>query len=164
MAHVQAKPWNPSIVALLISVGVTAGVVALRATGAFERTELKAYDLWCNLRPADTRAAGSIVIVGITEQDIQRLKQYPISDENLAHAIEKLLVYEPQVIGLDIFRDIEVGTGRTQLDNLLTRERNIVVPFMFGQQGYSVAPPPVMRDSDRTGFTDQVLDSDGIVR
>lgn len=60
--------------------------------------------------PEAFRAAYSdyIVIVGITEADIQDLDHYPISDRVLAQVLSQILAFNPVVMGLGLFQDVPV--------------------------------------------------------
>jgi CHASE2 domain-containing sensor protein len=65
-----------------------------------------------------------IVIVGITEVDIQDLDHYPISDRLLAQVLSQILALNPVVVGLGLFRDVPVNYGETRRD--VTVERLLV--------------------------------------
>jgi len=50
-----------------------------------------------------------IVIVGITEADIQDLDHYPISDRVLAQVLSQILAANPVVVGLEESDSSSVG-------------------------------------------------------
>ncbi len=71
-----------------------------------------------------------IVLVTITEQDIQTLGSWPLSDDVLAQALESVARFGPRAIGVDIYRDLTVPPGSERLTGFLAQER----PDHLGQQ------------------------------
>ena len=63
---------SPVAVAALVVVLVSLGALGLRSAGLLESQELAAYDWYVRLRPFDPPPDSRILIVGITEDDIQR--------------------------------------------------------------------------------------------
>ena len=106
-----------------------------------------------------------IVIVGITEEDIQRAKTYPIPDREIADLLKRLQTYQPIAIGLDIVRDIPVEPGHAELTSVFRSSKNAigVEIALPDRNGFIVAPPPALR-SEQVGFADAVLDADGYQR
>lgn len=135
-------------------------MVVLRLLGIFQGLEWKALDSFLRWRPAEPTDE-RILIVGITETDIQQVGTYPIPDGVLAALITELQQYEPQAIGLDLFRDLPVEPGSDQLNQLLAES-----PQLFGIEKVmsSPIPPPPTLPPARVGFNDFVLDDDGFVR
>ena len=165
------RSWRPVAVSCLISGLVILAVAGLRAVGAFQFFELKTYDLWLCWQPHDAKWASPVVIVGVTEDDIQALKSSIIPDAVLADALEKLSVHSPRAIGIDIYRDnIEVGEGRERLNEVVTQYKNIVAVFRVGlgndEEDKPVSPLPVLVGTPRVGFSNQVDDADvdGVIR
>ena len=83
---------------------------------------------------------------------------YPIPDRQLANFLKTLQTYEPQVIGLDVFRDLPVEPGYLELKTALEDMENVigiekVLPI-------SVPPPPAL-PPERIGIVDALLDRDG---
>jgi adenylate cyclase len=64
-------------------------VVLVRSIGLLQLWEWSMYDQFFRWKP-DEAIENRIVIVGITEADIMQAQQYPIPDQVLAEAIEKL--------------------------------------------------------------------------
>src|SRR5262249_54219745 len=60
-----------------------------------------------------------IVLVTITEQDIQTLGSWPLSGDVLAQVLESVARFGPRAIGVDICRDIQVPPASKRLDGLL---------------------------------------------
>ena len=155
--------------ALLIGLAIALLIMGIRYLGILQPWELQAFDQFLRLRPEekpDTR----LLVVTITEEDVQAQEQESrrgsLSDQSLAKLLEKLESYQPQVIGLDIYRDYPVGknlptlaAGMRQNDRLVTICK--VSDPQAGRMG--VAPPPEI-PPDRLGFSDLVLDADSVVR
>jgi adenylate cyclase len=97
----------------LVIIIMAALILGIRQTGKLEYWELLAYDQMVRFRqdaPIDDR----LLIVTITEPDIREEKSWPISDRTLAKVLNKLQAYEPEVIGLDVYRDIPVEPGHQE--------------------------------------------------
>jgi adenylate cyclase len=140
-------------------------VVALRAAGALQGLELEAYDWHLRLRPPAAPGRVPIVLVTVTEKDIQQLGSWPLTDAVLARVLEKVATAGAQAVGLDIYRDVPVAPGHQELNAALARHARIIVPMMLPQGGRpGVAPPPALKGTDRVGFTDVVVDPGGTVR
>lgn len=119
----------------------------------------------------DTATSQRLLIVEITEADIQTLKQYPIPDEVLIQAVNELQEYQPKVIGIDIFRDFPVSDrfkpptdvlpslGRV----MMTQPNTVIVCKVGGETDAGIAPPAGLLN-DQVGFADIPIDEDGVVR
>ena len=138
---------------------IIAIIAVLRILGFLQALEWDALDWALRKRPTE-EPDDSITIVHITENDIQTSLNYPISDRSLVELLERLQVYRPRVIGLDIFRDFPVGDGYKTLSDVLATSDNIIgikkvtAPAIAGPR----ALPP-----DQIGFVDAPLDQDGFV-
>lgn len=141
---------------------VTGTILGVRHLGWLQPLELKAFDLMVQLRP-DPGADPRLLVVTITEQDINTFKKWPISDRVLAKAIAEIARLEPTVIGLDIIRDIPYEPGNAELTAQLKNPKVIPITFI-GNSEYDRAPPPPNIPKTRIGFSDLVLDPDGTVR
>ena len=155
------------LVATLVAVGVALAVIGLRASGKLQRTELGLYDVFVRLW-AQGRAGTQdprIVLVTMTERDIQEQGTWPVADGALARALEMLIALGPRAIGLDIYRDVPVPPGTDELDRVLRREPRIVAVTKFAEgAALAVGAPKVLRGTDRVGFNDVVVDPGGTVR
>lgn len=153
--------WYRSGVPGLIGIGV---VVAARLAGLLQPLEWAALDAglrWRLPEPTDER----VVIVGITEADIQAIGAYPIPDAVLAQLLQQLQTYEPQVIGLDLVRDLPVEPGHADLAAAF-RSMNHVIgaeSIVPDRAGATIDPPSAL-PADQIGFVDSVLDADGNLR
>ena len=150
---------------ILISLAATSSLGILRTLGWTEGAELLAYDRfiqWRAIPESDPR----LLIVGITEADIQAQQKYPLSDETIDRLLRKLEVYRPRAIGLDIYRDVPQPPGRDRLMEYLQGEEERIVTvcqLSRGSDDIGVPPPPGLRKSN-LGFADLAIDEDGVIR
>ncbi|MGL5080248.1 MAG: EAL domain-containing protein [Microcoleaceae cyanobacterium] len=147
------------------SAGAIAGVAStllvlmVRQLGGLQTWELKAFDQGVRLRPhrePDPR----VLVVEITEADIQALGRWPLSDQTLAEVFKVLQQHQPAAIGLDLYRDIPQNPGIDELTTQLQQD-NVVVITNIGEPG---VPPPPDIPPERVGFNDVVLDPDSVIR
>jgi len=104
-----------------------------------------------------------LLVVGITEQDIEALGQYPISDAVLAQTLAKLSQNQPKIIGLDLARNIPIEPGYQSLVTQLQNPKILGITFIGNSALESVPPPPEITE-DRIGYSDVLLDPDGVAR
>lgn len=149
--------------AILSSVIVTALLVGIQQLGALEGMELKAFDQMMQRR-TDPGSDPRILVVAVTENDIQNLKQWPLSGQVLDNLLSKLERYKPRTIGLDIFRDLPVEPGHAQLLRHIQQSDLIVPVCKYADSISPATPPPMGIEPDRVGFSDIVEDSDGVIR
>lgn len=118
------KKHQQTLVAVMITCGVSLGVMTLRHLGAIAQLELRTYDYLLRLRPQESRD-DRIVIVAIDEPDIQRMGRWPWTDQMFADLINQISAGKPAVIGIDKYLDVPVvDQGRhritSQVRQLLT--------------------------------------------
>ena len=155
----------PIATALLISLVIGAGVIGVRAGRLLEAGELALYDWYLRLGHPAPAADPRILIVTLTERDIQSLGAWPIPDDVLAKTLETLLRHEPRTIGLDIYRDVPVPPGPEHLRRVFAADPRVIVVMKFGEGASDgVRPPAAVTDPERIGFNDIVVDPGGIVR
>lgn len=140
-------------------------VILLRFIGLLQAWEWGVFDQYMRWRsPAgkDNR----VVIVGITESDLQALEQSSVNDAKLAELINKLKARQPRAIGLDVYRDLPVEPGSKELAEVFNS-----TPYLVGIQkvvkddlGNVVAPPPILKAKNQVGSNDLILDADNKVR
>ncbi len=150
---------------VIVTLTTTVLVVALRKVGWTESPELLIYDQFTQWR-AIAETDDRLLIVGVTEEDIQVQQRYPLSDETIDQLLQKLEAHEPRVIGLDIYRDIPQNPGREQLMAYLQAEDNrtvTVCQLSKGDDDIGVPPPPGVANKN-LGFADVVIDNDGVIR
>jgi adenylate cyclase len=152
------------LVGLAVSGGMFLGVLALRQAGFLQTPELDAYDRFLRLRPALVAMEPPLLLVRITEDDIQRLG-HPLPDALLAHAVETLLASGPRAIGVDVFRDLPVGEGRERLAAVVTADpRVVMIEKLPDRRDRGVAAPGFLAGRAQVGFNDLMEDAGGIVR
>jgi diguanylate cyclase (GGDEF)-like protein len=141
---------------------VTLAILGVRETGGLQSLELAAHDrsviLTGNL-PPDPR----LLIVEISEEDLRRSRAVPLPDGTLATALEKLQADRPRVIGLDIHRDIPLGSGTDELAEQLSAPNVIVIRKGGENESDRVLPPSFVPES-RVGFSDLIADVDSAIR
>ncbi|MEW6493234.1 MAG: adenylate/guanylate cyclase domain-containing protein, partial [Cyanobacteriota bacterium] len=136
-------------------------VLGVRHLEWLQPLELVAFDQmvrWKPKTPPDPR----ILVVAITEADIQAQNEWPLSDKVVAQLLEKLQQHQPKVIGLDLYRDIPYPPGNTALVEQLQAPNVIVIEKLPDPDNPGVPAPDV--PEERIGFNDLVIDPDGVVR
>ena len=94
--------------AVALGLLVYGSIAVARNFGILQPYELLAYDLGLTVRQMQQPASRYVTIVEVTEPDIAALGRWPLSDEQLSDALERVGAAAPRAIGLDIYRDIEV--------------------------------------------------------
>jgi diguanylate cyclase (GGDEF)-like protein len=145
----------------LIALGISGVVITASYTGLFQTLELSIFDWWFRLRPAEAREE-RIVVVTISESDINHLGQWPISDEILSQVITKIKQQQPRTIGLDIYRDLPVQPGTKKLASILNSTPNLVgVEKAIDEK---VNPSPILKAQEQVALADLIVDRDSQVR
>lgn len=148
---------------LVASAAVCGLVIGVRHLGRLEGLELNYFDRFVQLHP-DEGADPRLLVVAVTQDDIQALDRWPASDRTIDQLLQKLKQYRPRIVGLDIYRDLPVEPGNVELTTRLQVNDNIIAVCKVGDdKGLGVAPPTVVPKT-RLGFSDLVLDRDGVVR
>lgn len=152
--------------------------------GAFQHAELKVYDKWLKLEPADKNPPVNLIVIGINDHDITTdLHQPQISDHDLAALIKRIEEMSPAAIGIDLVRDMPVpdlkATGpdngkqelaevmaadSTQFQNVVASMREPVAWDELGGYVLTQTPGGLSPSSKRVGFPDILEDTDGVVR
>ncbi len=163
----EIKLWQLAAIAL----ATTLTIWGIRSQGYLEPIELAAYDVAMLTRaipePPDTR----ILIVGVTETDLQKWgtknSLSPLDDRIIAQTLQKIQQSQPKAIGLDIYRDRAIGAGTTDLTALLQQPETSIISSCLMPGTTSdfpgVAAPHGVK-SARVGFTNFSTDRDGIIR
>lgn len=142
---------------LTTSTLITTILAWIQPQGVLEPLELAALDRWVQGQP-DAAPDPRLLIVTITEDDLHRY-QLPLSDRILADTLRRLQQFRPQVIGLDLYRDIAHPPGSADFAAQLQAPNLIVIT----DNGAGIAAPAGV-PSDRVGFNDLTLDPDGVLR
>jgi CHASE2 domain-containing sensor protein len=143
-----------------ISTGMTLGIMALRAVGLLQPLELLIYDHIVRSRPPQV-IDDRILVVEITETDLELYQGYPISDALLARLLRELSQHNPRAIGMDIHRHTPQGSGRPALNQELQKNDNIFGVCAFGTNNPDYLPPdiiPLEHHDRRLGFSNLILD------
>lgn len=152
----------PYMTAIFVSGTVFLAISGIRSMGYFEYLELMAYDWFIRIQPVSSGTSPSIVVIGITEKDIQNQGRWPISDATMARALAILERSKPRTVGLDLFRDLPIPPGNKEFESIIEKNKNIITVMKFGNNG--VPPPKAVRDTNQIGFNDILVDPGGIVR
>ena len=156
-----------SVVLRALGIGLLASlvIIAIRISGGLETVELAMYDWTLRLRPQVAQTDPRIVLITITEEDIQNQGRWPLSDEVVGHVLKILTNDGARAVGLDIYRDIEVPPGRDILNNILASHREIITVMKFpNQEGREIPGPKILQETDQIGFNDILVDPGGTVR
>jgi diguanylate cyclase (GGDEF)-like protein len=148
--------------AMLAAATVTLLNMGIRRLGGLQSWELGSFDQFVRWQ-ADRGPDPRLLIVGISEEDIQALGRFPISDEAIAQTLTKLQKHQPKVIGLDLYRDLPQASGQRELLTKLKAPNIVVISKLSDSESPGVPAPPGV-PPDRVGFNDFVLDADGVVR
>jgi CHASE2 domain-containing sensor protein/two-component sensor histidine kinase len=157
----QAKIWRSGA---LPGFAVIVCITIARLTGSLQVLEWMAFDGVLRSRPVEA-AESRIVIVGINENDIKMVGQYPIPDQAIATLLQRLQSYQPRAIGLDLFRDLTTGSSRVKLSQVLRNSSNLVgIEAALGSKASLTVKPPPELPPERIGMADVVIDPDGKLR
>ncbi len=158
------KHWLLENSRVLITASTSAGIVILlRSLGLLQTWEWGLYDHFFRLRPAEPLDP-RIVIVGITEADIQKYG-YPINDRLLAELLYKLNSLKPRAIGIDIYRDSPQEPGYKNLVTALGNIPNIIGIEKIGtKDNLGIKPPAILDQKEQIGFNNIIMDADGKIR
>jgi len=154
---------------LLLSFVITGTIMGVRHLGMLQTWELQAFDHLMRLRP-DEGPDERLLVITVTEADIQAQNQEQrkgsLSDRSLFRLLEKLEQYQPQSIGLDIYRDFPVEAKYKDLATRLQKNERFVAICRVSNPEVNDpgVPPPPEIPVERLGFSDVVLDPDGIIR
>lgn len=155
---------------LTLSSATTGCLLILAQSGLFQSMEVKSFDILTQLTTHgypfihnDRDLESPIVVIAITEEDIQQQQRWPFPDKVFADLLLELQRHEPAVIGLNIYRDVPHYPGTKALAQQLRKE-NVVAIAHLDQLGKTKIPSPLSVSDDRVGFDDFVVDPDGVVR
>ncbi|MBE9013243.1 CHASE2 domain-containing protein [Pseudanabaenaceae cyanobacterium LEGE 13415] len=156
----EVQTWRK---AGLIGLVVILLVVVARVGGGLQSLEWMAYDSLMRLRPAET-IDDRILVIGIDDQDIKQLNTYPVPDQILADLITTIQQSKPAAIGVDIFRDLPVGSGRKALIEVFDRNPNtFIINRVASEDEIGIQPLQGIK-SEQIGFSNVLPDRDGHLR
>jgi len=149
---------------LITSASVTIAVIILRLMGILLSSELALLDQLFRLHPPETPDQ-RIVIVEVSEADLQQIGQWPIPDQVMAQLLQKINTYQPRAIGLDIYRDLPVEPGHQEFITISQTIPNLIgIEKLKDTRSFGVAPPPILNQRQQVGFNNIIVDADGKVR
>lgn len=147
---------------LLTASSVAGLVVLLRLTGLLQGWELAAFDQWVRLRPLEP-VDDRIILVGINEADLRKIGKWPIPDAVLAQLLQRLQAYQPRAIGIDLYRDLPVEPGHSDLLKQYAAF-NLVAIEQIKDAANPAVPAPSGLNRHQVGFNNVPSDPDGKVR
>jgi len=157
--------WNDYQGAFWVWLAVVVAILGLRGAGALQPIELAVYDRLLGRLERPASVSNRVALIEISEQDIQSLGHWPLSDLEVATLIESLLDAGAESVGIDIYRDLPVPPGEEQFERHLEQEPRSVFVFKHGDLGSGGIPGrATLEGSGRLGFSDLLLDPDGRVR
>jgi len=169
VTDVQPVPeiWWQALGRAMLFVGGTSGAIAalvlgVRHLGWLVPQELAVYDRMVQIAP-DPGVDSRLLVVGVTEADIQAQQRFPLSDQTIAQAIAALKPHQPRAIGIDFLRDIPQPPGRADLLTAI-KDPQVIVIKNLGSSEIPATPPPAGVAAEQVGFNDLPLDEDGVVR
>lgn len=138
-------------------------IIIIRQTGFLQRFELLAYDFLIKSSSEESvTVEDKIVIVGITEADIQNIKSYPFSDSVFASVLKEISAQKPRVIGFDVIRDQPVPPGYEEIASSFQTIPNIIGVKKI--TGTPIKAPQELEKLGQVGDGTGVIDVDGVVR
>ena len=165
--------WNNRQFSAISLVVPTLAYLLVFWSGWLRSWEYKFYDLNLRLRPTES-IDSRIVIVGITEDDLQKLNQNNIDDGTLARVIKKIKTHQPRVIGLDLHRNVPVcfkadscQSDREELSQLFRHTPNLIgLEKTTGGNIWAepILPHPELAKAQRTGASEVIEDADDVIR
>ncbi|TAE54804.1 MAG: CHASE2 domain-containing protein [Nostocales cyanobacterium] len=148
----------------LTAVIIAICVILLRSLGFLQVWELSALDQFFRLRPHET-PTDRITIVSIDESSLKLAGSWPISDLEMAEVINKLKRYNPNAIGLDIYRDLPVQPGYEKIIQTYKSMPNLIgIELLNNDPKNQILAPPELQSSKQVGFNNLLYDIDGKVR
>jgi CHASE2 domain-containing sensor protein len=148
-----------------IGLGLIALMLILRATGIFEIIELLALDRLLRTA-ADETTDPYITIVSIDAEYLKADSPNSIQYSDLATLLERILQYNPQVIGIDIVDRRLVGPGADTIVQLFDQHPDLITVETTGER---IESSPISgltpeQRQNQVGFNDLVWDKDKNVR
>jgi CHASE2 domain-containing sensor protein len=155
--------------ALLTSLAIASLTIGIRYLGILQPVELMAFDRLIQLRPPE-KPDPRLLVVTITEADIAAQnpdrRRGSLGDDALDRLLAKIEPLGPRAIGLDIYRDFPVESGRDNLAKRLQTSDNFIAVCKVSDRAVGdlgISPPPEI-PTEQIGFSDFVVDNDGRVR
>lgn len=152
------------VVAILLAAAFSAFSIVslLRSNGYLQFAELLLYDA------ATTMAARQfpdqqVLTVQMTDDDLQRWG-WPVPDQIIASLIERLGGAGATAIGVDLYRERPLPPGDRTLAKAFADFSAIAIYKLAAGEGESIAAPDFLKNTDQSGYSDVLLDPDGVSR
>lgn len=145
-----------AVVSSLLTVGL------VERSGFLQRFELDAFDALLRSIP-DQGLDQRLLIVSVTESDTAQYGN-PLNDATLAQLIATLLDKNPGAIGIDLYRNVDYPPGSDKLTEQLRSPQVVGIRYVGSDTETGQVPAPPALPRDRVGFSDLVIDPDGVVR
>jgi CHASE2 domain-containing sensor protein len=168
---IQYRKLEPRSVCL-ISAAAAALVVLVRFLELLQPLELAAYDHLFRIRPSEPQD-DRFLIVAVDEASSQLLdRDYGVNratlpDAALAELLDQLQLYQPRVIGLDLYRpaaaEADLAAQFQQADNLIAICKSSETNWEGDRLADGTRPPPEV-SANRVGFGDFLDDGGRLVR
>ena len=155
--------------ALIGSVAVTTLTIGIRQLGILQAWELQAFDRLMQLRPPEPPDPRLLIVTitgkDVQDQDPQERRSSSLSERSLEQLLEKLQLYHPRVIGLDIYRDFPVSPQYKNLKTYLETNKSFVGVCKVGetQDDPGIRPAPELT-TERLSFSNFPVDRDRVIR
>lgn len=159
-AHKRLKS-GIQVVAVATAI-VTGLVLGVRQLGWLEPLELRVFDHLVQLR-SQPSPDPRLLVVTITEEDLQTLNRPTPSDRDVATVMANLAKYQPRVVGVSLYRELPQEPGRAELLRQFESPNTIAI-LNLGSANSNQIPPPPGVPPERVGFNDIAIDPDGTVR
>ena len=139
-------------------------MIALRLAGLLQGWELATYDQMIRARPPEPKD-DRIVIVTIGDADLRQIGKHPIPDADLAKLLEILRAGRSRAVGLDIYRDLPVQPGHSDLLQAYRHNPNLIgIHYIADQDNPEIPAPLILKQRNQIGFNNLVHDQDEKVR
>jgi adenylate cyclase len=134
-------------------------LLVLQQSRLLQTANLLLYDFTLRLRPAPDGATTPVRVIGIDEQDLHALG-WPLDDDKLIEAIQRLDQAGAAAIGLDLYRDLGEGDTHAALRHLFKSNPRLVSVFSHVDGIKAIRGTP----ANRQAYNDLVIDPDEVVR
>ena len=155
---------------VLASLTLSTVVAGANQSGLLEGVERLVYDQMMRLRHSGSQWMGNelplddrILIVTVTESDLDQIGEFPLTDQTVAQTITQLQRHDPAVIGLDMYRAIPKPPGREALLQAF-EAGNVIAITKLADHHHPAIPPPEGVPPEQISFNDVVVDGDGVIR
>ena len=145
--------------------GLSCLVMLVRGIGWLQTLELMVFDRMLSVRLSEPTSE-EVILVGITDQDLQKYGGFPLRDTVLTQALETIESENPSAIGLDLFRETDLtNPERILLGKYFKKSQKLIgaTVALNAAEELNVAAPPEL-NAEQVGFVDVVVDPDHKLR